>query len=184
VGAEAFEDGTPNFLGIAAIPAGLDFLRTVGMEQIHTRVEGLTDRLLGVLTSLRHENGQSAVAVYGPTRTWHRGGTVAFNLLDPDGDVVPYGVVERAASAVKISLRGGCFCNPGAAEAAFGLPADNALRCFTAMPRGSFNLKKLADCLGNDVAVGALRASVGVATNDADLDRLESFFQDFVARGG
>jgi len=51
------------------------------------------------------------------------------------------------------------------------------------MPRGTFTLKRLADCLGHDVAVGALRASVGIATDDRDLDRLEAFLRDFVARG-
>jgi hypothetical protein len=33
----------------------------------------------------------------------------------------------------------------------------------------------LADCLGGDVAVGALRASVSIPTTDQDMDRLESF---------
>jgi len=183
VGAEAFEDGTPNFLGIAAVPQGLRFLRTVGVERIHERVVGLTGRLLEILTSLRHANGAEAVDLYGPPGVDRRGGTVSFNLLDPHGAVVPYGIVERAASEVKVSLRGGCFCNPGAAEAAFGLRADEAYRCFTSMPRGAFNLERLADCLGNGVAVGALRASVGIATDDADMDRLEGFLQDFVARG-
>jgi hypothetical protein len=51
------------------------------------------------------------------------------------------------------------------------------------MPRGSFNLERLADCLGDEVAVGAMRASVGIATDDADLDRLESFLRDFVSLG-
>ncbi len=108
---------------------------------------------------------------------------MAFNLLDETGRVVPYGVVERGAAAVGISLRGGCFCNPGAAEVAFGLSADQALRCFRSMPPGRFTLKGLADCLDDDVAVGALRASLGIATNDADLDRLERFLHDLVASG-
>jgi selenocysteine lyase/cysteine desulfurase len=183
VGAEAFEDGTPNFLGIAAVPEGLGFMRSVGMEHVHERVVGLTGRLIDILTGLHHENGRAAVDLYGPRGTDMRGGTVAFNLVDPLGAVVPYGVVERAAADVKISLRGGCFCNPGAAEAAFGLPADEAHRCFTAMPRGTFNLKRLAECLGHEVAVGALRASVGIATDEADLDRLDAFLRDFVASG-
>jgi selenocysteine lyase/cysteine desulfurase len=183
VGAEGFEDGTPNFLGIAAVPAGLSFLRGVGVEAIHERVASLTGRLLALLGSLRHADGAPAVEIYGPRTTAARGGTVAFNLLDERGRVVPYGVVERAAAAVGVSLRGGCFCNPGAAEVAFGLSADQALRCFRSMPRGSFSLGGFADCLDDDVAVGALRASLGVATNDADLDRLDAFLGDFVASG-
>lgn len=183
VGAEGFEDGTPNFLGIAAVPAGLAFLRGVGMDAIHGRVVHLTGRLLEILCGLRHTDGTPAVEIYGPCATDARGGTVAFNLLDGEGSVVPYGVVERAAAEVGISVRGGCFCNPGAAEVAFGLSADEALRCFQAMPRGAFSLEGFASCLEQDVAVGALRASLGIATNDADLDRLDVFLHDFVARG-
>jgi selenocysteine lyase/cysteine desulfurase len=182
VGAEAFEDGTPNFLGIIAVPAGLEFLRQVGMEKIRDRIEDLTGRLVGIFTDAKHADGRPAVALYGPANTEGRGGTVAFNMVDPTGHIVPYGEVERAASERGISIRGGCFCNPGAAEAAFGMPAEESLNCFEAMPRGQFSLKELAHCLGNDVAVGALRASIGIATNHADLDRLEAFLRDFVAQ--
>ncbi len=175
----AFEDGTLNFLGIAAVPAGLRFLKHVGVEDIHLRVGLLTERLLEILTGLRHADGRPLVALYGPPSTEMRGGTVAFNLLDPDGRIVPFGIVEREASAQGISLRGGCFCNPGASEVAFGLPAGSALRCFQSMGPGEFSLKGLADCFEDDVAVGALRASVGIATNDADLDRLERFLSGF-----
>ena len=44
---------------------------------------------------------------------------------------------------------------------------------------GTFSLKKLAECLDYEVAVGALRASVGIATNERDLDRFERLLQGF-----
>lgn len=184
VGAEAFEDGTPNFLGIAAVPAGLAFLRRVGIDRIHERVAELTGRLLERLAALHHANGRPAVELYGPGDGAARGGTVSLNLLDADGRIVPYGVVERAAAAERISLRGGCFCNPGAAEAAFDMSADETFRCFRSMPRGTFTLKGFAACLEGDTAVGALRISLGVATNDADLGRLDTFLRAFVAGVG
>ena len=37
-GAEAFEDGTPNFAAIAAVPAGLELLGEVGMDNVKRRV--------------------------------------------------------------------------------------------------------------------------------------------------
>jgi selenocysteine lyase/cysteine desulfurase len=178
-GGEAFEDGTPNFLGIAAVSAGLNFLDDVGMEQIHQRMVGLTERLIGILTGLEHENGRPVVVLYGPTSVEEHGGAVSFNLLDPEGAIVPYGIVERKAGDAGISLREGCFCNPGAAEVALGLDRLDALECYEAMPHGSFSLKKLAECLDYEVAVGALRASVGIATNGLDLDRFESLLEDF-----
>jgi len=181
VGAEAFEDGTLNFLGIAALPAGLSFLEGVGMEAVRARVGGLTGRLLDVLAEVRHDDGAPAVVIYGPASVDARGGTVAFNVLDPDGRVVPHGVVERAASARNISLRGGCFCNPGAAEVAFSMPAQEAEDCFQSMPRGTFTLDRFAACLGSEVAVGAMRASLGIASNEEDLERLAAFLGSLVA---
>jgi selenocysteine lyase/cysteine desulfurase len=90
--------------------------------------------------------------------------------------------VERAAGEVGIALRGGCFCNPGAAERALELPAGAMLECLQEIPQGEFSLKVLAECLGGDVAVGALRASVSIPTTDADLDRLEAFLADSAER--
>ena len=179
VGAEGFEDGTPNFLGIAAVPVGLAFLRDVGVDAIHRWVGAHTTTLLALLQGLRHGNGRPLVDLYGPVTTEGRGGTVAFNLRDPEGRLIPYYVVEHEASRRGISLRGGCFCNPGAAEAAFHLPAGKALSCFQSFEPGAFDLKELSDCFDEDIPVGALRASLGVATNEADLRRLESFLEEF-----
>jgi selenocysteine lyase/cysteine desulfurase len=179
--AESFEDGTPNFLGIAAVPRGLAFLREVGMDRVTEHVEKMTARVLEILGAVRRPDGRPAVVLYGPRTTEGRGGTVAFNLLDAEDRVVPFGVVERAASTVGISVRGGCFCNPGAAERALELPAMEALECFESIPRGSFSLGRFASCMGPDAAVGALRVSVGIPTNDADLERFEAFLGDFCA---
>jgi selenocysteine lyase/cysteine desulfurase len=181
-GAGAFEDGTLNFLGIAAVQGGLAFLREIGMSRVHRRVKGLTARLLRILQEARHPTGEPAVRIYGPTSTEDRGGTVAFNLVHPDGRAVPYGEVERAASKEGIALRGGCFCNPGAAERALELPGGAMLECLQTIEQGEFNLRVLAECLGDEVAVGAMRASVSIPTTDADLDRLERFLSGFWSR--
>ena len=42
-----------------------------------------------------------------------RGGTVTMNFYDPDGTSLDYRRVEELAGAQRISLRTGCFCNPG-----------------------------------------------------------------------
>jgi len=180
-GGVGFEDGTLNFLGIAALGGGLEFLQTVGMPQVRQRVRGLTSRLLEVLSAVRHPGGEPACRIYGPRSLRGRGGTVAFNLVDPEGRPIAYGTVERAASQAGISLRGGCFCNPGAAERALELPAGAMLECLETIPPGSFSLRGMAECLGESVAVGALRASVSIPTVETDLDRLEAFLAAFVA---
>ena len=171
-GAEGFEDGTPNFAAITAVPAGLDWLGEIGMESIKRHVGHLTVRLLAELAALRHANGRSRTCVYGPTDSRGRGGTVAFNVLDRFGRVVPYQRVEAKALERGVSIRGGCFCNPGVAERAFEFPAVETLSCMDRARREGFSVEKFAECLGGRVAVGAVRASLGVASSEADIARL------------
>ena len=176
-GEDAFEDGTPNFAAIGAVAAGLELLRDLGMNAIHARVRELTASLLGALLELRHPNGSPMVTIYGPRDACRRGGTIAFNLLDPSGRVRPYEPVEVDLSDRGIFVRGGCFCNPGAAEAAFHFDAGVEARCLSGL-EGRFTVARFADCLGPDVAVGALRASIGVATTLADLARAVAALSD------
>jgi selenocysteine lyase/cysteine desulfurase len=171
-GAEAFEDGTPNFASIAAVPAGLELLGGIGMANVKRRVARLTALLLSELAALRHADGRAMTCVYGPGDTRARGGTVAFNIVDRSGRVVPYQQVEQKALASGVSIRGGCFCNPGAAERAFGFPPVESAACMERARRDGFTVERFAECLGGDVAVGAVRASIGIATNEADITRL------------
>ena len=167
----AFEDGTPNYLGIAAAASGLDFLGRIGVETINTHVMGLTGELMERLHGATHSNGAPLVRVYGPQSLERRGGTVAFNLLDPDGELVDFRVVEQRTNEANISIRTGFFCNPGAAEFAFDYHDDEAFRCIQTLTAETFTLQQFSDCMG-DQAVGAVRASLGIASNEADLDRL------------
>jgi selenocysteine lyase/cysteine desulfurase len=158
---EAFEDGTPNFLAIPAVCDGLRWVDEIGVEAVAGHVGNLTAQLLDRLRELGDR-----VVIYGPRDVQDRGGIVAFNVRR-DGRVMSYEEVEAAAREMGIAIRGGCFCNPGAAEQAFGIPATRARPCL----RGTFTVPRLRACLG-DVAVGALRASIGMANNAADIDRL------------
>ena len=170
-GAEGFEDGTPSFLAASALPQGFALLAEVGMERLQRRVALLTARLLDRLTALRHRDGSAAVIVHGPRTLAARGGCVAFNVRDRRGDIVPYERVETLARSARVSLRGGCFCNPGAAERAFDFPAIEAARCQDEAQRRGFSVPRFRDCL-RDRAVGALRISVGLATNERDVERV------------
>jgi selenocysteine lyase/cysteine desulfurase len=171
-GAEGFEDGTPNFTATAALPSGFALLDGVGMATIRRHVSQLTVAMLGELASLRHGSGRPMAVVYGPVDGVARGGTVAFNVMDGYGRVVPYQRVEAEALSRGVSVRGGCFCNPGAAERAFGFPAAESAVCIERARREGFSTEWFADCLGGKTAVGAVRASLGLATNEEDIRRL------------
>ncbi|HEX5726098.1 MAG TPA: aminotransferase class V-fold PLP-dependent enzyme [Longimicrobiaceae bacterium] len=178
VNGRAFEDGTLNYLGITATAAGLDFLAGIGVERINAHVMGLTAGLLERLRELRHSDGAPLVRLYGPPGMEQRGGCVAFNLLDPRGEVVRYWVVEERAKAELISLRGGFFCNPGAAECAFGYRDQDTFNCIEPLTPETFLLDRFAECMG-DSPVGAVRVSLGIASNQADVDRLLAFLETF-----
>ena len=120
-----FEDGTLNYLSIPAVTIGLQHLERIGLDTINTRVHCLTTWLLGELLALRHSNGRHMVRIYGPANTSMRGGTITLNFYDPDGHLLDYRRVEELAAAKRISLRTGCFCNPGAGETAEGLTEDD-----------------------------------------------------------
>jgi selenocysteine lyase/cysteine desulfurase len=170
-GAEGFEDGTPNYLAASALPFGFGLLDSLGIDRIGRHVTRLTGRLLEGLLALRHACGRSMVVIHGPTDGCARGGTVAFNILDRDGRVVPYTNVEAAARDRNVSVRGGCFCNPGASEHAFGFVAAEARACLDRLRRDGFSIPRFAECM-RGVPVGAVRASFGAPSNDRDVERL------------
>jgi selenocysteine lyase/cysteine desulfurase len=133
-GGTGFEDGTVNFLAVPAVGMGLSFVQSVGVEAIHRHVQALTVPLLEALLPLRHRNGRRVVALYGPDDVERRGATLAFNFVNPEGQVIEPALVERLAGTDGISLRTGCFCNPGAGEAALGLSRTELEACFRRNP--------------------------------------------------
>jgi selenocysteine lyase/cysteine desulfurase len=181
-GADAFEDGTVNFLAFGAVIDGLDFLDETGMPNVRRRVGALTEKLVAELRALTHRDGSPLVHVYGPRDRYDCGGTVAFNVLDRRGEVIPYGDIEARARDARISVRGGCFCNPGASEKAFGFVAERAARCIEETTRAGWDQTEFAArmkaCGGAD-AVGAVRASVGIPSNEQDVGRLVELVAQF-----
>jgi selenocysteine lyase/cysteine desulfurase len=180
--AEAFEDGTPDFLNIAALASGFALIDETGIDRVHHHVMRLTGLLLDGLQSLTHADGRPVVRLYGPRDVSARGGTIAFNVLSRDGRPIPYSVVECRASNDGIAVRCGCFCNPGAAERAFGFDARRSSECMQAAAATGFTIERFAACLGGQTAVGAVRASLGIANNAGDVSRalalIESFAND------
>jgi selenocysteine lyase/cysteine desulfurase len=177
-GHPGFEDGTPGFLDAAAVDIGFRFLSRFPPEATWLRLRTLTGDFLDRAAALRHRDGAPLLKIYGPRDLSGRGGTVAFNLIGRDGRPIPHGAVEARAHSKGVALRGGCFCNPGAAEAAFGFAGLPVAACLDAL-RGRFSLPALRACLGPDHAVGALRLSVGLPTTTGDLDRALALLATF-----
>ena len=126
----AFEDGTVDYLNLPAVTAGLGHIGRVGLDAIHRRAGCLTGWLLEALAGLRHEGGRRLVRIHGPGGTAERGGTVTFSMHDRHGRRIDDLRVEELANRAGISLRTGCFCNPGAGEAAHRLGAEHMRQWF------------------------------------------------------
>jgi selenocysteine lyase/cysteine desulfurase len=151
-------------------------MKAIGLEAIHERVMCLTGWLLDTLLALQHRNGVPLVRLYGPRDCRQRGATLAFNLLDPHGAIVDVRVIERRANAQSISLRtGGCFCNPGAHEAAHHLPREILDGTGGGPQRGT--REHCTHLLG---LASVVRVSLGVASNFADVYRFLQFAQTFL----
>jgi selenocysteine lyase/cysteine desulfurase len=165
----AFEDGTPNYYAIAAVDSGFDLVQRVDRCALSQRVTTLIDVARTDMAAETHANGEPVFRIYGPESGDDRGGTVAVNLLDAAGRVIPYESVEHAARDAGLAVRGGCFCNPGASETAFGFPAHATRRCLQQTSREPFTPRRFGECLGAGIAVGAIRISVGLATTEDDV---------------
>jgi molybdenum cofactor sulfurtransferase len=177
-GEAAFEDGTVNYLSIPAVRIGLEHLTAIGMETIETRVRCLSAWLLEQLQALKHSSGRPFVKLHGPATTEARGGTVTFNLYDPLGERIDYRRIEELAGLAGISLRTGCFCNPGANEAAERLTQEDiALGQSLGKDWNLPNFVRLLEANRVGRGAGAIRASIGLATNFTDVARLVDFLR-------
>jgi hypothetical protein len=70
---------------------------------------------------------------------------------------------------MRVSIRGGCFCNPGAAERALGIDSTALSACLRTAraQRVAFSHEWLSERLGRPV--GALRMSLGYGTDSGDV---------------
>jgi selenocysteine lyase/cysteine desulfurase len=174
-GEAGFEDGTVDYLNIPAVEIGLKHMESVGVDLVHERVRCLTGWLLDNLSTMRHANGSPLVRVYGPLTTEKRGGAVTINFFDQEGGPIDIRLVERAASERNISLRTGCFCNPGAGEIALQISKMELAACFG---RPDHDQRLTYDdfrvCIDGK-ASGAVRISVGMVSSFEDAQRLLQF---------
>ena len=178
----AFEDGTIDYLNIPAVETGLRHVDRVGIDHIHDRVMALTGWLLTALADLQHGNGRPVVHVYGPAHTEMRGGTVTLTFTDPEGVALDEQRVEELANFEKISLRTGCFCNPGAGEVAHGLTAAEMQAVFAQGEHVSFEELRAMVRTSYQKSVASIRVSVGIATTFADVYRFVEFARGFIDR--
>lgn len=177
-GSAKYEDGTINFLNIPAIEMGLRFIDSIGIEQIQNRTSCLTSWTLDRILELNHSNGKPLVSLYGTDDLNHRGATITFNLYDDQEELIFYRDVEAAASLQNISVRGGCFCNPGAFEAAHNIKKEAFHTAFDQMEEMTFG--NLVGALKKEYVVGAVRVSFGYISTFEDAVAIVDFVRSYL----
>jgi len=175
---ERFEDGTVNYLDIPAIDTGLQFIERIGMQRIHDRVDASMGYLVDAISELRHSNGRPLVKIFGPERHRYAGGTVIMNIFDTEGSQYPFEYVEQDASEHGISIRSGCFCNPGIDETNNCLTAEELSRYYSSRDKGDY--RDMMQYIGK--MRGAIRVSVGIPIVQADLDAFIGFLKGYLDR--
>ena len=174
-GAPAFEDGTLDYLNIPALEIGLRHIESIGMDVISERVKTLTGWLLENLTAMKHSNGEPLVRLFGPASSEGRGGAVTVNFYDKNGKAFDHRFIESEANKVNISLRTGCFCNPGAGEVALGISRVELDVCFTSPGHEDrMSIDDFRLCIDGKSS-GAVRISVGMVTNFNDVQAFLMF---------
>lgn len=117
---DKYESGTPNTIGIAGLGAGVRFILAEGVEAIRRKEEGLTERFLKGLVSLK------GVAIYGRPDAESRTAVVSFNIAGISPSEVALELDERFG----ILCRSGLHCAP-AAHRTIGTFSQGTIRfCF------------------------------------------------------
>jgi molybdenum cofactor sulfurtransferase len=172
---ERFEDGTINYLDIPAIKIGIDHINEINIHTINTRVKCITGWLIDELLSIKHSNGQNVVKIFGPNENIDRGGTILLNFFHADGSVYPFVQIEQLANQKKISVRTGCFCNPGIDEMNSYLSEDAIRNYFNTFEHIEY--AEMVEFFSH--LRGAVRISVGLMSNFNDAEIFIAFAKSF-----
>ncbi len=177
-GAQAFEDGTLDYSNIPAVELGLDFLDSLGYHRIQARLKPLAGWMIKQLLAIKHPNGSRLIRLYGPSSLERRGATLAVNFVDADGEIIDQDEVQELANQRVISIRTGCFCNPGAGEVALEISKSELTACFSSSPE-RMSYDDFRNCVQGKGS-GAVRVSLGIASNFADAQAFVEFARSFV----
>lgn len=172
---ERFEEGTVNYLSIPAVQFGLEWIQKIGMNKIRDHVAALTGYLLKELQDIRHKNGKELVHIFGPPNNDRRGSTIIMNFFDAEGNKIEVADIEERAKQNKISLRTGCFCNPGIDEINNCITSEELSVFYSS--RHDHHYDKI-HFLGK--MRGAIRISLGLMTNEKDCNKYLDFCKEFL----
>ena len=109
---ERLESGTLNTVGLAGLKAGLEFLESVGLDQVRAHEQELLGALIEGLQEIE------AVTLYGPLGSARHGGALSLNVKNLDPSMLGF----RLDREYGICCRTGLHCAPEAHRSIGTLP--------------------------------------------------------------
>jgi molybdenum cofactor sulfurtransferase len=183
---DGLEDGTLPFHNIVALGCAINAHKKLygSMKIISQHTLFLSNRLYTGISSLRHSNGRPLCVIYNDSSDAHpytdpttQGATIAFNVLDINGNHIGYSHVEKVANQKAIYLRAGGLCNPGGIASYLKVEPWQFKRAWSAGYRcGGADSDSLE--IINGKPTGVVRASLGAMSLMAEVDRLIVFLSD------
>jgi selenocysteine lyase/cysteine desulfurase len=159
---EREEAGSPNVIGAVALHAAIDQFRAIGWPAIIEHDRALARRLRRGLAAI------DGVTLLGPGLDTETLPVAAFTVAG-----VPHALVAARLSAEHaIGVRHGCFCAHPYLVRLLGLSADEIDSYRDDVRRGD-----------RSRIPGAVRASAGLNTTEADIDRLLAAVREIAAGG-
>ena len=116
------------------------------------------------------------IQIFGPKDHQNLGGTIILGFYNQEGVRYEFEQIEEMANQHNISLRSGCFCNPGIDEVNNCLTDNELATYYSSHEQGDF--KDMIKFLGK--MRGATRISVGIATTKNDIDKLMNFMRELL----
>jgi selenocysteine lyase/cysteine desulfurase len=161
---DRYEAGSPNVVGVVALAAACRSLLELGMDAVAEHERALAAYMWDGLASVP---GLEMLTLWRPGSV-DRVGVAAFNL---DGYRDPLLAAILSAEHA-IGVRHGCFCAHLLMAQLLGLTDEQLGRLHGEMRAG-----------GSPELPGAVRASIGLGTTRADIDRLVGALDDIARRG-
>jgi selenocysteine lyase/cysteine desulfurase len=126
-----------------------------------------------------HANGKPVIQLFGPEDREGTGGTIIMNFFNSKGESYFFEAIEAKANLQKISIRSGCFCNPGIDEINSCVTTEELVKYFSSRDAGGhYDMLEFLNKMR-----GAIRVSVGIATSKKDVDTFISFVRGLCEEG-
>lgn len=174
------EGGTPSYVDLFLAHEGAKVRSTFGSEEkISEHLKALSLRFFTKASELKHKNGSPLVRFYQEQNEYP---TFAFNILKEDGEVVNQNDILFCFSALKINVRSGSHCNPGATFSELKWSPDEVVSFGESSSLNNRCASSL--CIVGGRPVATLRVSFGYPTLFSDIDKFVSVIGRLFLNGG